>query len=152
MEQVWRRVALREELTSEPKIPAAPHFAKLEHDMERHIVNRRCILDRSPAVPPGAGWLKRVKTPLKRRAGTFLVTVLDRYFDDEQQFLAHLVRLQNNIAESHDHLAQDVTDLHRHVRDEALSLRRHIALLEESIDEKIAALQFAQAEERSISS
>lgn len=152
VEQIWRRVALRDSLAAEPRIEPAPEFPVLEHDPERHFVNRHCILDRSPHHVPAAGRLAKLKAPLKRRVATFVVGALERYFDTEEVFLAHLVRYQNNVAESHDRLARSVTNLHRQFGEEMVTLRHHMLVLQATIEEQNVVLAAAGAAPQGASS
>ena len=135
VERIWHEVALRETLAAEPLDQSPPRFVELHHDMERHYLNARCVLDTRPSEVPAAPPLSRFKAHLKRRAGNFIVATLHRYFAEEQEFMAHLVRFQNNVAESHDQLARELAALHYTLRVESIALKQRIALLDEALGE-----------------
>jgi hypothetical protein len=128
---------VRETALSE-SLDQSPRFVELSHDMERHYLNAHYIFEAPPgeatAVPP----LASLKAGLKRRAGRFIIGTLERYFADEREFMGHLVRFQNNIAENHDHLAREVSRLHNAYRVELLSLKQRVALLDEIVREREA--------------
>jgi len=133
VEDIWRRVAQDRDARLESHIRPLPELASLNHDMERHFINARCVLDRAPAEVPCAQPLSGLKAKLKKRAAFFTMAVMQRYFADEEVFIAHLVRFQNNIADAHDELAREVNKLHEGVRLEAERLGARIVLLEEAL-------------------
>jgi hypothetical protein len=135
VDRVWHEVALREALAAEPIEQKPFRPIELNHDIERHYINGHCILDTSPADLGSVGPLASIKAQVKRRAALFIVAVLKRYFSDEQEFLAHLVRYQNNIAEAHDQLAQEIAALDHVVRVESRALKQRMAILHEAVQE-----------------
>jgi hypothetical protein len=134
VERIWHEVALREALAAEPLDDKRPPRVELHHDMERHYLNAHCMLDHTPSDLSSAGRFPQLKSRLKRRAAHFVVGVLNRYFTDEQEFLAHLVRFQNNLAERHDELGREVEALHHMLRVESQALKQRIALLNEAVE------------------
>jgi hypothetical protein len=82
-----------------------------------------------------------VKAGLKQRAATFVVTVLKRYFIEERDLLAHMVRFQNNVATSHDQLAEELKRLHQQVPEELRRLGQRNALQFELLAQRIAELE-----------
>jgi hypothetical protein len=135
VDRVWHEVARREALVAEPIDHKPFRPAPLEHDPERHYINARWKLDTAPAPLGGVGALASVKARMKRRAGLFVVAVLDRYFSDESEFLAHLVRYQNNVADAHDQLALEVASLDHAMRVESHALKQRMAIVLEAVEE-----------------
>lgn len=82
-----------------------------------------------------------MKAGLKKRAATFVVTVLKRYFLEERDLLAHMVRFQNNVATGHDHLADELKRLHRQVQGELRRLWQRDALLFELLAQRVAEIE-----------
>jgi hypothetical protein len=118
-----------------------PDFSFLVHDEERHYINSHWELDTTPADLPRVGRLGGVKARFKKRAAVFVVTVLERYFTEERHLIAHMVRFQNNIAMSHDRLAEELRQLHQQVPADARRLWQRDALLFEVLEERIVELQ-----------
>jgi len=139
VEEVWRHVAAKRDLRAASEIRGFPPLPQLNHDTERHLINARCVLDRGPGELPSGKPLARVKKVVKRRAAAFTMAVLQRYFDDEQEFIAHLVRFQNNVADAHDQLAREVAALHRGTLLECERLMSKLEALEETVQRIRAA-------------
>ena len=133
VEEIWRHVAAKRELRASSEIRGFPALPQLNDDMERHLINARCVLDRGPGEPPLAPPFAKIKRIVKRRAAAFTMAVLQRYFDDEQEFLAHLVRYQNNVADAHDQLVREVSALHRGTLLECERLMSKLEALEETV-------------------
>jgi hypothetical protein len=145
VEEIWRRVAIGRDARLESKLREPPPFRPLNHDFERHYINAHWVIDREAADVPAAPPLAALKRRAKRRAATFMMAVLQRYFDSEEDFLAHLVRFQNNVADGHDQLVQEVTTFHQASRAEFERLRERMALLQDTLERRIAALEQAPA-------
>jgi hypothetical protein len=141
VEQIWRRVAVERDSRVESHLGALSPLMRLNPDMERHYINAHCALDREPGDVQSAKPFVGVKRKIKRRAAHFTLAVLQRYLADEENFLAHLVRFQNNIADGHDQLAREVTTLHQSTRLEFERVWARVALLEEAVDERVDALE-----------
>ena len=143
VEEIWRRVAIGRDARLDSTLREPPPFRQLNHDFERHYINAHCLLDRQPAEVPSARPLAALKQRAKRRAAAFTMAVLERYLASEEDFLAHLVRFQNNVAEGHDQLAQEVTAFHQASRVELGRIREQMALLQDTLERRIAALERA---------
>jgi hypothetical protein len=141
VEEIWRKVAADEVLDIEGEVGEAPHFEPLIHDEERRYLNAHCEFDTAPASVPAAGPAPGMKRRMKARAGHFVIAVLERYFADEKQFLAHLVRLQNKLTVNHDRLAEEVGRLHRAFRRDSERQRQRSAVLHSRLEERVAALE-----------
>jgi hypothetical protein len=141
VEQIWHDVAVEAELATEPIAAAPPDFALLIHDEERQWINAHCELDTSPADLPQVGRLGSLKAGFKHRAATFVVAVLRRYFVEERELLAHMVRFQNNVATRHDELAAEVKRLHQQLPAELRRLWQRDALLFELLASRVAELE-----------
>src|SRR5581483_10791027 len=129
VESIWHDVAVEAQLAAEPVVGSPPDFAFLIHDEERRYINAHCELDTSPGDLPRVGRLGGLKAGLKQRAATFVVTVLKRYFVEERDLLAHMVRFQNNVATNHDHVAEEVKRLYQQLPDELRRLWQRDAML-----------------------
>jgi hypothetical protein len=145
VEEIWRRVATGRDARLESPLREPPSFRQLNHDFERHYINAHCLLDRQASEVPSVRPLATLKQRAKRRAAAFTMAVLERYFNSEEDFLSHLIRFQNNIAEGHDQLAHEVTSFHQASRAEFERLRERIALLQDSLEQRIGALEQASA-------
>lgn len=141
VEKIWSEVAAEEAIGSEPPLGALPEFERMVHDEERRYLNARCLLDKAPAELASAGRLRTVKGRLKRRAGQFVVAVLERYFADEEEFIAHLVRLQNKLTLHQDRLAEEIRILHHALQVESRRLRDRSAMLHRALEERVEALE-----------
>jgi hypothetical protein len=96
--------------------PVRSHVRHLE---ELASLNRRWVFDTAPPAAPGSGLRARFKAFVAR----LVLSALERYFLDERDFLANLVRLENESAERADLLLDEVRSLERAVRDLAESTR-----------------------------
>lgn len=118
-----------------------PEFDRLINDEERRYINAHTHFDTTPAQLPAGGQLKPLKKSLKFRGGTFIVGVLGRYFADEHEFIAHLVRLQNKLTANHDRLGNEIRALHLALQVESERLRQANAVLHDRLEERISALE-----------
>lgn len=141
VEKIWSEVAAEDAIGKESLLDPLPEFERLVHDGERRYLNARCVFDTTPAQVEPAGRLRTLKGRLKRRAGHFVVAVLERYFADEQEFIAHLVRLQNKVTVHQDRLAEEVLALHHALRIESRRLRDRSTLLHRALEDRIEALE-----------
>jgi len=109
-------------------------------DPERHYINAHYLLS-PPSFAPAAKPFRKLKTLLKQRASRFVAEAFRSYLKDEEEFLAHMVRFQNNIAEAHDALIRAHAELHHATRVEFESVRQSMILLERSMEENLAHLR-----------
>lgn len=137
--KVWDEVAAGRALHLPPTADLGD-YDRLVEDGERHYVNSRYVLDRTPFGGKDAG-PGRVKGKLRRRAAHFVVGSLGSYFDDEQEFLAHLVRLQNTITRHIDRLSEEVRRLETMLQAEAVALRTADTTLHTRLENRIQALE-----------
>lgn len=154
VQQVWDEVAAERALRPAPTV-GLPEYDRLVEDGERHYVNSRYRLDRIPPEPDGpngddrpVGQLKRAEAKVRRRAARFVVGSLDRYLDDEQEFLVHLVRLQNTITVHIDRLSAEVRHLEALLLAESERLRNADTALHARLEDRIWALEAEVAELR----
>lgn len=141
VQQVWDEVAAEQALRPRPDA-CLGDYDRLVENNERHYVNSRYVLDRKPAVlddrpvgPAGA------KQKARARAARFVIAVLGRYFDDEQEFLAHLVRLQNTMTVHVDRLSAEVRQLEALLQAESDRLRAADTVLHGRLEDRIQALE-----------
>jgi len=139
VEQIWSDVATEHVLDLASAIGPPPEFKQLVLDEERRYLNANAILTTEPAALPAVGRMPAVKSRAKARAGRFVVTVLDRYFASEHEFIAHLVRLLNKITVHHDEIAEGIRALHEALRGESVRLRQANSVLHGRMAAKIEA-------------
>ena len=150
---------VRDEVAAERALRPAPaaglaEYERLVEDGERHYVNSRYLLDRTPHEPDAgsggqpSGQLQRAKEKVRRRAARFVVGSLNGYLDDEQEFLVHLVRLQNTITVNIDRLSTEVRQLEALLQAESERLRAADTALHSRLEDRISALEAEVAELR----
>jgi hypothetical protein len=137
---IWASVRLRGGSTRKSLLNEDPRYIELSNDLERHYINAHCVLSQ-PALVPAARPFRKLKTVVKQRASLFVTQVLRNYLRDEEDFLAHLVRFQNNIAEAHDALVRSHAELQHATQLEFESVRQSMILLERSMEENLARLR-----------
>ncbi|MDQ1492695.1 MAG: hypothetical protein QOJ23_5209 [Actinomycetota bacterium] len=140
--QVWDEVAAERALRPAPEASLSD-YDRLVEDGERHYVNSRYVLDRAPLDPdrrPGIGGAGRLTAKLRARAARFVVGVLGGYFDDEQEFLAHLVRLQNTLTVHIDRLSGEIRQLEALLQAESERLRAADTALHARLEDRIRAV------------
>jgi hypothetical protein len=136
--QVWDEVAAERAQRPTPTAGLG-EYDRLVENLERHYVNSRYVLTRSPL--DGSGRLRSVKGKLRGRAARFVTGILGGYFDDEQEFLAHLVRLQNTMAIHIDRLSEEVRRLEALLQAESERLRAADVALHGRLEDRIQALE-----------
>lgn len=139
VEQIWAEVEAERALRPEPQAGLGSYDRLLE-DGERHYINSRYVLNRSPRDDAGAS-SGRLPLRLRARAARFVVHVLGGYFADEEEFLAHLVRLQNRITVEIDRLGEEVRQVEELVRAESDRLRSADTVLHTRLEERVQALE-----------
>ena len=143
VKQVWDEVAV-ERAQRPPPDAGLSDYERLVEDGERHYVNRRYVLDRKPVADEGSAGApspRGVRGRVRARAGRFVVGVLRGYFDDEQEFLAHLVRLQNTITVHIDRLSQEIRQVESSLQDETERLRVAGVTLHARLEDRVRALE-----------
>jgi hypothetical protein len=143
VQEVWDEVAA-ERARRPPVTASLPDCDRLLEDRERRYINSRYVLDRAP-LDGGAGG---AKAKLRARAAHFIVRVLGGYFNDEEEFLAHLVRLQNTITVHIDRLSVEVRQLEASLQAESAHLRAADIALHTRLEDRVAALEAEMAELR----
>lgn len=138
VEQIWEEVAAEQALRPNPTAGLAD-YDRLVEDGERSYINSRYVLHRAPLE--GNGGLGPVKRKLRTRAARFVVGVLGGYFEDEQEFLAHLVRLQNTITVHVDRLSAEVRQLEALLQAESERLRSADTVLHARLEDRVSALE-----------
>jgi hypothetical protein len=144
VKKVWEEVAAEQALGRPPAADLAD-YGRLVEDPERHYVNSRYVLDRTPLdfEPGGDGRrpVGRVTSRLRARAARFVVGALGGYLDDEREFLGHLVRLQNAITVHIDRLSAEVRQLQASLQIESERLRAAEMTLHARLEDRIKALE-----------
>jgi hypothetical protein len=143
-QQVWDEVAAERALRPPPEARLADDYERLVEDGERRYVNSRYVLARTPRLESEGGVKRRVRA----RAAQFVVHVLGGYFEDEQEFLAHLVRLQNTITTHIDRLSEEVRELHSVLQAESGRLRAADISLHARLEDRVRALESEVADLR----
>lgn len=141
VQQIWDEVAAERSLRPTPDAGLVDYDRLLE-DGERHYINSHYVLDRSPHdSESGRRPLALARRRLRARAARFVVQVLARYFTDEQEFLAHLVRLQNKITVHVDRLSEEIRTLEAVLQAESDRLRTADAVLHARLEDRISTLE-----------
>jgi hypothetical protein len=142
-QQVWDEVAAERALRPPPAAGLADGHERLLEDGERHYVNSRYVLRRTAQGDgvDGGGRTGSVKRRLRARAARFVVHVLGDYFDDEQEFLAHLVRLQNTVTVHIDRLSDEVRQLQSVLQAESGRLRAADIALHARLEDRVRTLE-----------
>lgn len=125
VEQLWAEARAKRDVAE--MIPDLRQSEALQHGHLLRHVNAKWELDTSPRVE-GRGFRRRVKGRMART----VASVLSGYFEGERDFLAHVVRLQNEVALRSDQSAEDI-------RQAVQSLRRTTTMLTDR-DDRLHAL------------
>jgi hypothetical protein len=141
-QRVWAEAAA-ERATRPAPDAGLGDYDRLVEDDERLYINSRYVLDRAPSQggEEVGRPLSRPMGRLRRRAAQFVVQVLERYLDDEREFLSHLVRLQNMITVHIDRLSGEVRQLEAVLRAESDRLRAADTALHASLEDRLDALE-----------
>lgn len=118
-----------------------PEFEPLVLDEERRYLNAHAVLTNEPTPLTGGGRMPALKGKAKDRAGRFVVNVLSRYFAEEHEFRAHLVRLLNKATLRHDEMGVEIRALHNAVRTDSDRLRQTNAVLHQRLEARLEALE-----------
>lgn len=91
----------------------------------------------NPAHVAGNTVKRRVKSTLAR----FVVHLLAKYFSDTREFRAHVVRVANALARSHDEVVDDIAKLAEALRTESRRLADRDATLHALLEERLDRLE-----------
>jgi hypothetical protein len=141
VDRIWAEVAAEQVSRIETSLEPLPDVELLLHDEERRYVNAHCVFSRTPSEVHGGGALRPLKARAKARAGQFVMQVLQRYFDEDEEFRAHMVRLQNTVTVEHDRLSAEVRQVHRALRTEVDRLWQAYAAMHTAMEERVRALE-----------
>ena len=145
VEKIWAEVAADHGVRARSSLEPLPTFPSLTHDEERRYLNDHWRFDRVPSQVQSSGLLPGLKRQAKRRAGRFVIRVLDRYFDEDQEFRAHLVRLQNKLTDEHDRTRTEIREVYQTFSKEIDRLWQAYASMHTALEERVAALEAAGA-------
>jgi hypothetical protein len=148
VDRIWAEVAAEQSSRFETALEPLPAFDLLLQDEERRYINAHCVFSRRPSEVKSGGMLRTLKKRTKARAGHFVVKVLDRYFDEEQEFRAHLVRLQNTLTVEHDRLSVEVRETHAALRSEVDRLWQAYAAMHSALEDRVRALETGETPAR----
>jgi hypothetical protein len=148
VDRIWAEVAAEQASRFGTSLEPLPPFDSLLHDEERRYINAHCVFDRTPAEVTSGGMMRMLKKRTKARAGHFVMKVLERYFDDDQEFRAHLVRLQNTLTVEHDRLSAEVRAVHEALRSEVDRLWQAYAAMHSALEDRVRALEAGEASAR----
>ena len=153
VDRIWAQVAAEQASRFETSLEPLPTFDPLLHDGERRYINAHWAFTRTPSEVPSVGAMRSLKKRAKARAGHFVMKVLERYFDEDQEFRGHLVRLQNTLTVEHDRLSMEVRDVHEALRSEVDRLWQAYAAMHAALEDRIRALETGQlpARDRQVS-
>jgi hypothetical protein len=144
VDRIWAEVAAEQASRFETSLEPLPTFEPLLHDEERRYINAHWAFGRTPAEVKSSGTMRSLKKRAKSRAGYFVMRVLERYFDEDQEFRAHLVRLQNTLTVEHDRLSLEVRDVHEALRAEVDRLWQAYAAMHAGLEDRVRALEAGQ--------
>lgn len=141
VDRIWAEVSAEQATRFETSLEPLPAFDLLLYDEERRFINAHCVFKRTPSEVHSGGMMRSLKKKAKARAGHFVVKVLDRYFDEDQEFRAHLVRLQNRLTVEHDRLSLEVRDTHEALRSEVDRLWQAYAAMHSALEDRVSLLE-----------
>lgn len=131
--RLWAETEARKVV--EDTVPALPGAVSLQHGHILRHLNAKWQFDISPFTGNATGLRRRLKV----RLGRTVVSLLQGYLEEERDFLAHLVRLQNELAVRTDEAAEEV-------RQVVQALRASVTMLSER-DDRLHALAEARLEQ-----
>jgi hypothetical protein len=141
VDRIWSEVAAEQASRFETSLEPLPAFDLLLHDEERRYINAHWAFARTPSEVNSSGMMRSLKRRAKARAGHFVMSVLERYFDEDQEFRAHLVRLQNTLTVEHDRLSVEVREVHESLRTQVDRLWQAYAAMHTALEERVRALE-----------
>ena len=144
VDRIWAEVAAEQAIRFETSLEPLPAFDLLLYDEERRYINAHWAFARTPSEVTSSGAMRTLKKVAKARAGHFVMKVLERYFDEDQEFRAHLVRLQNTLTVEHDRLSLEVRDVHEALRAEVDRLWQASAAMHAALEDRVRALETGQ--------
>lgn len=140
VERLWREAAASRERVSPPL--DIPEHQPLEASEELRDVNRGWPLPIPTSLPmTGPPW----KQAAKAQVAGVVLHLLDRYFRDEREFLAHVVRFDNQVAVAHDRLAAQVRKLAEQLEETSRRLFEREELLHRLLEERVERLEQRQS-------
>lgn len=139
VERLWDGVRQREEALAGFPIPRPTEAEPLIHSSTLRYLNVHWAID--PPAPPPAGRLASVRARARARAARFVCDLLTRYMQDERDFFAHTVRMQNSLAANYDELAHHLTQLAEAVKAEAQRLADRDEFLHGLLETRLDALE-----------
>lgn len=153
VDRIWAEVAAEQASRYEASLEPLPTFDLLLHDEERRYINAHWAFARTPAEVMSSGSMRTLKKRAKARAGRFVMKVLERYFDEDEEFRAHLVRLQNTLTVEHDRLSIEVRDVHEALRTEVDRLWQAYSAMHAALEDRVRSLESGQlpARDRQVS-
>jgi hypothetical protein len=132
-------VRQREEALAGFPVPRPSEPEPLIHSSTLRYLNVHWAID--PPAPPEVGRLASVKTRARARAAQFVCGLFARYMQEERDFFAHNVRMQNAFARNYDELAQHLTELAEAAKAEAQRLADRDEFLHGLLETRLEALE-----------
>ena len=148
VDRIWGEVAAEQVSRFEASMEPLPAFDLLLQDEERRYINAHCVYRRTPSEVNSSGSMRSLKRRAKARAGHFVMKVLERYFEEDQEVRAHLVRLQNKLTVEHDRVSGEVREVHETLRTEVNRLWQAYAAMHTALEERVVALETGQSQAR----
>lgn len=137
VERLWQQTQARRQAIAST-LNGLEDVEALTHSDELRYLNARWRLDVPSGLPRvGPAWKHRAK----ERVAQLVLHLLDRYFTDERDFLAHVVRFQNKVAVAHDELVDQLRELIDQLRDESRRLAERDELLHRLLEERVEQLE-----------
>jgi hypothetical protein len=142
VQQLWAK-AEGELLSGRPLVPDLPDFEAPEHDGDLRYLNGNWAIDPADEGPSqGPEWRTKAKT----RFTATVLSSLDRYFEQERDFLAHSVRVANTLAGWSGRLAREIRIVAQAIGDESARLVERQDILHRRTEARIAELEARVAE------
>lgn len=138
VERLWRDVKGREQVEELTEVPTLPHRDSTAASATLRTLNM--IWDIAPPEPPAPS-SSSLKGRARHRAATFILSLLQRYFVDEQQFRARTVQMLNTLSANDDAVSDEIRELAMALRLESQRLSERTDLLHRLMENRVAALE-----------
>jgi hypothetical protein len=146
-----------------PPPPAAQAAAlgpndHIVHRPDLAFLNRSWVWSNASEGPDRGGFAARVRRWLRTRIARLILTSIDRYLLEERAFIEHLVRFQNQVAETSDRLSDEIrqvaaaeSSLAVWTQDRIDELWRRTDLLHGLLESRVLRLEASTSRERETS-
>lgn len=138
--QLWEDARAKEAAQSSLDAVQVGGGERLQHLWELRYLNHHWDFELpDPAQFGGPTAKGRAKAAIAR----FIAHFLAKYFADQREFYAHVVRVDNALAQRYDAQADDIVRLVQALRDESRRLSDRDAMLHSLLEERLERLERA---------